>query len=184
MVSTGPGNITSTWLGECCKQVGAVVKCNSRNKLHQTTYKYFFWTQCVFTVPFGPAFANINESHSGTSGLRSPPRRRKTRPSLWQWLTPPSRGSWKKGTKEERPAWRWRRRSLSDDDGAGFGVWSVVNVPKLFLRLGRLWSSTLVLVFQKLSHKCSWTSCDSLLGQLCSSSALLKVMYVEMISAT
>ena len=30
------------WLRECCKQVEAEVISNSRNKLHQTTYKDFF----------------------------------------------------------------------------------------------------------------------------------------------
>ena len=43
--STGPGNNTCTWLRECCRQVEAEVVSNSRNQLHQTTYKYYFRAQ-------------------------------------------------------------------------------------------------------------------------------------------
>ena len=32
-----------TWLRECCRQVEAEVISNSRNKLHQTTYKEIFF---------------------------------------------------------------------------------------------------------------------------------------------
>ena len=41
--STGPGNNTCTWLRECCRQV----ESNSRNQLHQTTYKYYFRAQYI-----------------------------------------------------------------------------------------------------------------------------------------
>ena len=39
---TGPENDTCKWLGESCRQVEAEVASNSRSKLNQTTYKYFF----------------------------------------------------------------------------------------------------------------------------------------------
>ena len=43
--TTGPRNNTCAWLRECCRQVEAEVTSNSRNKLHQTTYKYYFRAQ-------------------------------------------------------------------------------------------------------------------------------------------
>ena len=42
MSSGGSGPENNTWLQECCRQVEAEVVSNSRNKLHQTTYTYFF----------------------------------------------------------------------------------------------------------------------------------------------
>ena len=39
---TEPRKFLCTWLRECCRQVEAEVISNSRNKLHQTTYKEIF----------------------------------------------------------------------------------------------------------------------------------------------
>ena len=46
--NTRPGNNTCTWLRECCRQVEAEVVSNSKNQLHQTTYKYFFRAQYFY----------------------------------------------------------------------------------------------------------------------------------------
>ena len=40
--STEPEIMVGTWLGECIRQVEAEEVSNSRNKIHQTTYKDFF----------------------------------------------------------------------------------------------------------------------------------------------
>ena len=44
---TGPVNNTCTWLRECCRQTEGEVVSNSRNQLHQTTYKYYFRAQYI-----------------------------------------------------------------------------------------------------------------------------------------
>ena len=38
-----------TWLGESCRQVEAEEMSNSRNTIHQTTYKDFFWALYTLT---------------------------------------------------------------------------------------------------------------------------------------
>ena len=40
---TEPKKSLYMWLGECCRQVEAEEVSNSRNKIHQTMYKDFFW---------------------------------------------------------------------------------------------------------------------------------------------
>ena len=39
---TEPEKSLCTWFGKCCRQVEAEEVSNSRNKIHQTTYKEFF----------------------------------------------------------------------------------------------------------------------------------------------
>ena len=40
--TTGPGNSTGTWLRECCREAETEVLSNSRSKLLQTAYNYYF----------------------------------------------------------------------------------------------------------------------------------------------
>ena len=65
---TGPGNNTCTWLRECCTKVEAEVVSNSRNQLHQTTYKYYFQAQ-YYTLLMLEA-ADFNQNHMVLNGAR------------------------------------------------------------------------------------------------------------------
>ena len=46
---TEPEIMVGTWLGECCRQVETEEVSNSRNKIHQTTYKDFF--RALYIIP-------------------------------------------------------------------------------------------------------------------------------------
>ena len=47
--------MVGTWWGDCCRQVEAEEVSNSRKKIHQTTYKDFFWAlytiKCISASP-------------------------------------------------------------------------------------------------------------------------------------
>ena len=55
-----PENNTCMWLQEFCGQVEAEVVSNSRNKLNQTTYKYFFQALYVHSAAFEWHFQGTN----------------------------------------------------------------------------------------------------------------------------